>query len=303
MTADSPQSRAPPADSLLGQVYLNGDFVEPSAARVSVLDRGYLLGDGVFDTLRSYGKRLFAAREHVGRLRHSASVARIPLPLTDEELLAVLQESVERAKVDDVYVRITLTRGVGGAGIGTSTAGAPTLSIVARPLPRYAASAHRDGIASMVLSKRRVPACCLDTSIKSIGYLPTILARRELEEHGLSEGIQLSPSGDVVSGSVSNLFAVQGGRIVTPALACGALPGVTRAVVLRVAKELGFDVSEAAFDVSQLREADELFFTNTIMELLPIQSVATIREARAPGPMFRRLSAAFTEFVNRAGVV
>ncbi len=303
MTAASLRSRAPPAGAVLGQIYLDGVFVEPSAARISVLDRGHLLGDGVFDTLRSYGGRLFAAPEHVQRLLHSAAVAGIPLPLSSDALLRALQECVERANEPEVYVRVTLTRGVGGAGIATSHAGAPTLSIVARPLPRYSAGSYSDGIASTLLTKRRVPACCLDTSIKSINYLPTILARRELEEQGFSEGIQLSPTGEVVSGTVSNLFAVIGGDVVTPALECGALPGVTRAVVLRLARELGVTARETALDVPTMLAADELFFTSTVMELLPIRSVAGAYAARAPGPVFRRLSAAFMDLVSRAGAM
>jgi len=153
-----------------------------------------------------------------------------------------------------------------------------------RPLEGYPEEAYQRGIRSKIVAPRRVPAACLDPAIKCGNYLPSIQARRELDEDGMIEGVQLGIDGRVVCGSVSNVFLVSGNRLRTPGLRSGCLPGITRAAVLEIASEAGLEPIEEPIDPADLNTADEMFFTNTIMECLPVAQIESHRFAESPGP-------------------
>ncbi|MCE9545402.1 MAG: aminotransferase class IV, partial [Planctomycetia bacterium] len=246
-------------------VYIDGRFTTASEAKVSLLDRAYLFGDSVFDTLRTYQGVPFRLGQHLDRLMHSARVLGIPLHQNCAELAELTQETVRRSGLDEAYVRITLSRGEGGRGLSPVGCDQPVLSIIARPLSPYPAEAYRDGIRSMTVNTRRVPAACLDPSIKCGNYLPSIMARRELDVVGMIEGVQLGVNGTVVCGTVSNLFIVRDGELRTPDVASGCLPGVTRAAILELAAEIGLKCIETTLRPADLAAADEMFFCNTLM--------------------------------------
>jgi branched-chain amino acid aminotransferase len=283
-----------------GVVYLDGRFVDPSEAFVPLLDRGYLLSDGGFETVRAYRGVPFALEQHLDRLLHTSSVLGISLPMTRSEIGHRTRETIARSGLSDAYVRITVSRGPGAGGLTTKGAGPTTLSIAALPLRSFPAEAYRDGIETTIVKTRRVPAACLDPSIKSACYLPQIQARRELEALGLMEGVQLSVFGDVVSGTASNLFAVRGTELVTPHLASGCLPGVTRKIVLDLGPMVGLSARESALGIEELLSADEVFFTSTLLELLPVRKLVTTTLDQAPGRWTQKLQGAFREHVERA---
>ena len=261
-------------------VFLNGRFLEDAAgAAVSLFDRGYLLGDGLFETLRAYGGRVFRGALHLDRLASGARRLEIPLPHEPSEIHRLVHEAVAHVGADDVYVRVTLSRGEGGPGVAIRGDERPTFSIVARPSAPYPPDAYERGIASGVAETRRIPPACLPPELKTT-YLPNVLARRELDRRGLLEGVMLSVDGRVVSGTVSNVFVVRGRELWTPHPGSGCRPGVTREAVLELAPSLDLAVVERDLTVDDVRSADELFFTNTAMECLG----AARFEDRAYGP-------------------
>lgn len=249
-------------------VFLNGRFLEDAGgAVVSLFDRGYLLGDGLFETLRAYGGRVFRGARHVERLAAGARRLEIALPHGSAEIDRLVHEAAARVGTDDVYVRVTLSRGEGGPGVAIRGDEHPTFSIVARPSVPYPRDAYERGIASGVAETRRIPAACLPPELKTT-YLPNVLARRELDRRGILEGVMLSVDGLVVSGTVSNVFVVRGRELWTPHPRSGCRPGVTREAVFELAPSLDLTVVERDLTVDDLRTADELFFTNTAMECL-----------------------------------
>lgn len=274
-------------------VFLRDRFLDSTEeARVSLFDRGYLLGDSAFETLRAYHGRVFGLDAHVRRLGDALQALDIPSPTLPSSVASLAKEAVARLGVDDAYLRITVSRGVGGAGIAITGEEVPTFSIVARPSRQLDPSVYQRGIPSTVVSARAVPAACLPTHLKTGNYLPNILARHELTQLGLLEGVRLSVDGEVVSGAVSNVFLLKDGRLVTPHRESGARLGVTREVVLELARAAGLAVDERAVRADELARADELFFTSTAIELL---SVARLGD-RAFDPAFsiaRQLHAAY----------
>lgn len=270
-------------------VYLGGRFVDsPSEASVSLYDRGYLLGDAVFETVRTYGLRPFALPDHLLRLAHGAAVLGIAIPEAIDAITTRVYEAIDRLGAEAV-VRVTLSRGDGPRGIGADGYEAPQLSIIAAPLIPYPAEAHAVGIDAAIVEQRRIPAVCLDPTIKHAHYLPQILARRSL--HGL-EGVMLGVDGQVVSGLVSNVMIGRAGELITPPLVSGCLPGITRDRVLKLARARGLAVREEALYPADLHQADELFFTSTLMGCLPARSLDGRAYDAAPGPLASLLGAA-----------
>ncbi len=282
-----------------GLVYLQGEFCDLSAARISLLDRGYLFGDSIFETLRSYAGVPFRLEQHLNRLEHSASVLGIKIPLSRKELASLILETLHRSAQLDSYIRVTISRGVGIGGVGLKDCNSPVLSIMIRPLSPYPEEAYMRGIHSIVVKTRRVPAVCLDPTIKCGNYLPSILARRELDACGMLEGVQLNVGGHVVCGTVSNVFLVCGRHLRTPDLKSGCLPGVTRAAVLELAVELGLTVVEEQIELGDLSQAEEMFFTNTLVECLPVAQLDSQRFVEAPGPVTRTIQSTWKQLVKR----
>lgn len=258
-----------------GAVVFFGDrFLERGErAAVDVRDRAYLLGDSVFATLRAFGGAPFALERHLARLTDAAAATGIALPSAD--LAGVVREACLRLGARDATVRVTVGRGAGPWGIGLEGPFSPSLSVVARETRPYAPELYARGVDAAVLATRRVPRACLPPEHKTGSYLPTVLARRELAP-GAVEGVQLSVEGFVSSGTISNLFAVIDGRVVTPSLAHDARPGVTREVLLELAPRARLEIAEVDLTPRDLARASEVFFTSTLMDGLPVRALAGV---------------------------
>jgi len=280
-------------------IYLNGRFCNAEAAFVPLLDRGYLYGDSIFETLRSYAGVPFRLERHLDRLQRASQITGIGLPKARAELTELIGETLMRSGYREAIIRLTISRGEGGQGISPQGCDSPTLSIIVRPLGGYPPEAYLRGVRSKVVAARRVPAACLDPTIKCGNYLPSIMARRELDAHAMIEGVQLGVDGQVVGGTVSNVFLLGGGFLRTPDPASGCLPGITRAAVLELAAEAGLTAVEERIAPADLARADEMFFTNTIMECLPVAEIDGHRFAETPGPGTRAIRAAFDALVRR----
>lgn len=271
-------------------VWLNGALVAEEQATVSVFDRGLLLGDAVFETMRVYGGRPHAVAEHLERLRHSCAETRIPFPEGIERAILAL---VAANGIRDGQVRVTLTRGRGGRGASPKGAGPPTVIVTSTPI-HHAPDLYEHGLRVIVAQRRRIPPSSLPSNIKSTNYLVHVLARIEAEEAGVDDALFVDEGGRVIEATQANVFAVLGDSLVTPPLSSGCLPGQTRREVLALAPEVGLKAEERELTVAQLRLAREVFLTASVLEVAPVVEVddAPIGDG-LPGPVARALHAAY----------
>lgn len=248
-------------------VYFEGRFVPPDEARVSITDPGYLLGEGVFATMRGYDGVCFRAERHLKTLARGAELFGLALPVGIDRLIAIADEAASRTRVRDAYVRVTLTRGSDDAR--------PVLSVLSRPLVTPSADDYARGVAAAMVTRRRVPPECMDGTVKTTSYAPQVLAKREAMSLGVGEGegIMLATDGSLACGTMANLFLVAGDTLLTPSLASGCRAGITREAVLEVAPRIGLTVRESVLAPAALFDADEAFFTSSRVECLPIATV------------------------------
>src|SRR5256884_3056525 len=240
-------------------IYLNDRFVSKEEAKVSVFDHGFLYGDGVFETLRAYGGKVFMLSEHIARLEQSAARLLIPMPVKRSRLSAIVAESLELNKLTDAYLRITVSRGPGEIGLDPALCQNPTLVVIAKPFEPYPESFYTDGVSVAVVQTRRNLPEALPPHVKSLNYLNNILAKMEAIAVGAYEGVMLNHRDELTEGTTSNLFVVQNGRLCTPARECGILDGLTRGVVLQLAHELKIPTEETRLYVKDLYGAEECF--------------------------------------------
>jgi len=280
------------------QVFLNGRFLWEDKASISIFDRGLLYGDGLFETLRSYGGEPFRLEAHLERLAQSAAFLQIPLPFETEEIKGALRKLLQQNRLKDAYVRITLTRGrlTGRLDLGTKE---PTLLIVAREFEPYPKRYYRQGMKAVISRIRREARSPL-LQHKTLNYLPNILARTEAQESGADEAIFLNTARFLTEATVSNLFFVKEGQVLTPPVSSGLLPGITRAVVLNICRNKSIPAREKNLRQSEAAQADEAFLTNSLMEVMPLSFIEAkpIGSGRV-GDLTRRLRRLYREVVRR----
>jgi branched-chain amino acid aminotransferase len=258
-------------------IYLNDRFVKEDEAVVSVFDHGFLYGDGVYETIRSYGSRIFMQNQHLARLRRSADGIGLTIPIPDHRWLDLLHESMARNNIgnaqQDAYLRITISRGAGDIGLDPALCPTPTVVIITKPLHPSSPEHYRIGVKLIVARTRRNLPSALPPQIKTTNFLNNILAKREAIAAGAFDSILLNWESHLTECTVSNLFFVRAGRLCTPSLACGLLDGITRNIVLSLAQEAQIPVDEGYFGVEAIYKADECFLTNTSMEVMPVTMV------------------------------
>ena len=280
-------------------IFLNDKFVKQEDAVVSVFDHGFLYGDGIYETIRSYGSRLFMCEQHITRLFRSAEAIGLTIPIHRTHWPGLLHESMARNDVGtlqrDAYLRVTVSRGAGGIGLDPALCPSPTVVIMAKPLVAPAAALYETGVDVILATTRRNLPSALSPQIKSLNFLNNILAKREALAAGAFESVLLNWEGHVAECTTSNLFFVTDGCLRTPSLECGLLDGITRSVVLQLAKEERIPVEEGRFTPAALYQSDESFATNTSMEILPVTSVdrKPIGDGK-PGPLTRALRSLFS---------
>lgn len=256
-------------------IYLNDGFVHEKKALVSVFDHGFLYGDGVYETIRSYGHRIFMQDQHLSRLRRSGDAIGLKIPELDWP--ALLREAMARNDVGndrvDAYIRITISRGAGEIGLDPGLCPRPTVVIIAKPLTPPSPTQYDNGVSLVIAKTRRNLSSALDPQIKSTNFLNNILAKQEALAAGAFDSVLLNSNLHLTECTVSNLFFVKASRIFTPALSCGILDGITRAIILSLARESKIPVEEGAYTVADLRNAEECFVSNTSMEVMPATSL------------------------------
>ncbi len=274
-------------------VWFQGRVVKSTQARVSVFDRGLLYGDGLFETLRSYDGRIFALREHLVRMRRSARALGYRVPLLDWE--AGLTKLLAANRLADASIRITLTRGAAPPGLLPPARCDPSVFAFALPLPSSLVRNQQRGISVISVPFSRLPAFA---AFKLLDYVPALMARREAAKRKAQEALYTS-QGYVQEATTANVFWVTNRVLKTPPLN-GPLPGVTRELVLRLARGLGMAVAESRLAVEELAEVDELFLTSSVVEVLPVVRVDGRRVGEGvPGPFTRALQRAYRQFVDQ----
>jgi branched-chain amino acid aminotransferase len=293
-------------------VSIDGVLVPVREARVPVLDRGFLYGDSVYEVIRTYGLEPFELPAHLARLQASADRTALRIPWTpvrmEEEVRRVVEASRGRDEEDpdaapwnqgERSVRVVVTRGSGEMGLDPALATHPLVVLLALPLQGPPLSAYRDGVAAWPFGGPGGPRRGGDPSAKTGEHLFHVLAVGEARAHGAQEALLVDGTGCVTEGASSNVFAVRRGVLETPPLTAGLLAGITRAHVIRIARELGIPFREEVLPLGILEEADEAFLTSTAREVLPVVRVGERKlGSGSPGPLTARLHRAFRE---RAG--
>lgn len=276
-------------------VYFNGDVVAADQVRISAADRGLLLGDGAFETLRAYDGRVFRLRAHLSRLYSTLRWLELEVSESPDRLAEVVGEVLRRNDLTDARIRITITAGPSVDWVA-SGARQPTRLVEAAPLGAPGAEAYRQGVPVMLhLLTHGVGLC---SGRKSTSYIGNVLARRTATRAGAAEAILVGPEQEVVEGAMSNVFVVRDGAVFTPPLSDGPLAGITRQVVLEQLAQLALEGGERHLHASDLQTSDEVFLTSSIAEVLPVISVdgRLVGEGR-PGPVTRRLLTAYRALV------
>ncbi|WP_175304603.1 aminotransferase class IV [Candidatus Nitrospira nitrificans] len=277
---------------------MNNKFVTDEDAVISVFDHGFLYGDGVYETLRSYGPRIFMRDEHLSRLLRSAEAIGLTIPISMTSLADILHEAMIRNEVGteqrDAYLRVTVSRGTGDIGLDPALCPSPTVVVMANPLVPPASHLYETGVNVIIASTKRNLPSALSPQIKATNFLNNIQAKREAIAAGAFDSLLLNWEQHLTECTISNLFFALDGTLRTPALECGLLDGITRMVVIRLAGELNMHVEEGRYTVDQLFQADECFLTNTTMEIMPVTSIDRRPVGDGtPGPLTRKLREQF----------
>ena len=276
------------------QVYIDGNLVPKPDAKISVYDHGLLYGDGVFEGIRVYGGKIFEAAAHLERLYQSAKSIRLIIPLGSDNLLAAVEQTVAANEFVDCYVRLLVTRGAGTLGLNPTLCPKASVVIIADTIQLYPAEMYETGMAVVTASVIRTHPNALSPRIKSLNYLNNILAKLEAVDAGVPEAVMLNGEGNVAECTADNLFIVRRGRVETPQTSDGILEGVTRDVILRLCRAEGIPAVEKTLQRHDLYVADECFLTGTAAEVMPVTTIdGRVIGAGAPGPLTRRLHAAF----------
>lgn len=280
-------------------IYIDGKFQQKSQAKISVYDHGLLYGDGVFEGIRAYNGYVFKLKEHIERLYRSARVILLDIPISKQEMMDAVVETLRRNNLRDSYIRLVVTRGVGDLGLDPRKCGKPTIIIITDVIRLHDDDKKEKGMRAMFVWVKRDPVDATSHEVKSLNYMNSILAKIEANNFGCDEAICLDRSGHVSEGVAENVFVLRGGKVMTPPTSTGALIGITRDVVLKLAPRLGYTALEMDITPTDVFTADEAFFTGTAAEIVPIVEVnKRIIGDGKPGPVTKRLMQEFEKVVR-----
>ena len=287
------------SNCMSSKIFLNGRLVPEHEAKISVFDHGLLYGDGVFEGIRSYGGRVFRMDEHIDRLYDSARAILLEIPMTRDEMIAAVNETLKANEIVDGYVRLVVTRGVGTLGLGPDRCDNPQVFIIAASLELYPDEYYENGLEIVTSSVIRNHPAALDPRIKSLNYLNNIMAKIEALQAGCVEALMLNHKGEVAECTADNVFVVKDGSLATPPLDAGVLAGVTRGAVLELAERAGIPSREIPLTKHDVYIADEVFLTGTAAEVVPVVKIdgRVIGDGK-PGPITVQLEENFSALVR-----
>src|SRR6266536_2416992 len=255
------------------RIYLDGRFCDENDAKISVFDHGLLYGDGIFEGIRAYNGRVFRLKEHIDRLFCSAKAILLNLPRPHAAVMRAVVETCRQNNLRDGYIRLLVTRGVGTLGLNPNRCKNPSVIVIADTIQLYPPEFYLSGLEIITVPTVRNLHSALNPAIKSLNYLNNILAKIEANNAGCEEAIMLNSEGFVAECTGDNIFIVKGGQLATPPLSAGALHGITRRVVMEIAEESGYRVTEPNLTRYDLFNAGECFLTGTGAEIVLIVKI------------------------------
>lgn len=253
-------------------IFLNKEIVQETDAVVSVFDHGFLYGDGIYETMRAYNGVVFMFEKHLERLGRSAFLTKIEIP-AEEFIADAVHRTVQANGLTEAYIRVTVSRGKGPIGLDPALCKEPTFVVIAEQFREYPGHLYQNGVQLVIARTRRNLVEAINPKIKSLNFLNNIFAKMEAKERGAYEAIMLNAEGALAEGTVCNIFFVKDNVLCTPASEVGVLDGITRELVIGLAKKSNIKVNEDRFYPDDLFQADEVFFTNTTSEIMPVSQV------------------------------
>ncbi len=281
------------------KIWLDGKLVDETDAKITVFDHGLLYGDGVFEGIRVYSRRIFELDAHIRRLYESAKVIRLDVPMSRDELVRAVEKTVEANNVIDGYIRLVVTRGVGTLGLNPFVCEGGRLFIIADNIQLYPEELYEKGMKVISATTIRNHPLSIPPQIKSMNYLNNILAKIEALDRDVPEAVMYNHEGYVAEATGDNVFIVRDGVIYTPPVEAGALGGITRGIVIRLAKKEKLDVVEKNLTRFDLYVCDEFFLTGTAAEVIGIVEIdgRIVGDGR-PGPYTRLLRKKFFKYAH-----
>jgi len=283
-------------------IFMNNRFVKKEDAVVSVYDHGFLYGDGVFEGIRMYSGNVFRLDDHMKRLYESAHSIMLQIPFEKEELTELVVETCRKNQLQDAYIRLVISRGVGDLGLNPYTCKEAGVIIIAEPLALFPKQLYETGIEVVTVPSRRNRADVLSPKVKSLNYLNNILVKIEASLAGVNEALMMNDQGYVAEASGENIFIVKDGVIKTPPGYIGALEGITRNAIIELAKNVQLDIREDVFTRHDVYTADEVFLTGTAAEVIAVVKVDGRQIGNGkPGEVTNQLLTLFREAVSVDG--
>jgi branched-chain amino acid aminotransferase len=284
------------------KIYIDGAFLPEADAKISVFDHGLLYGDGVFEGIRFYNGRVFRLEGHLDRLWDSARAICLNIPISREQMTNDLLETIRQNDLRDGYIRLLITRGVGNLGLNPDNCKRASVVIIAASIALYPEEQYQRGLDVITCGTRRMSPGALSPQVKSLNYLNNVLAKIEAMQAGAGEGLMLNEQGFVAECTGDNIFVLKRGILSTPPISAGGLRGITREVVIEIAKEFGITVQEPEMTRYDIYTADECFLTGTAAEIIPVVSLDRRSiGAGKPGPVTARFIARFRELTQATG--
>lgn len=281
------------------RIYINGKLFDKADAKISVYDHGLLYGDGVFEGIRIYGGKVFKLKEHVDRLFESAQAIKLDIPMTREQMVKAIQDTVSANNKKDGYIRPLVTRGAGYLGLDPRKTSDPQVIIIVDDISLYPPELYESGMEIATVATIRNHPAALNPRIKSLNYLNNILAKIEGIQQGCLESLMLNHKGEIAECSGDNIFLVKDGVLRTPPIDAGVLEGITRNTVIELARKAKITVQEIALTRHDVFVADECFLTGTAAEIIPVVKCdGRAIGAGKPGPITRQLREAFQRYVR-----
>ncbi|MDT8318594.1 MAG: aminotransferase class IV [bacterium] len=281
-------------------IYVNGKFSSEDEASISPLNRGLMYGDGIFETFRGYGGKVFAIGEHFARLQSAADFLKMNVDFSAEELGELISELLNKNSLidKDSRIRLTLIRGRGTDGLFPDLSAKSEIVITAEEVSSGVRELQQKGIEIALVESIKVDPRSPLASHKTLNYIPGIVALQEVREKGGDEGIYLNYEGYIVEGVTSNIFIVKSGRLKTPPLSSGLLPGITRDSVIKCAAICNIDVEETSITKEDLLKADEIFITSSVREVMPV--IKFEGKGFNVGPATKEILSSYREFVKKS---
>lgn len=280
-------------------IWIDGALLPKNEAKISVFDHGLLYGDGCFEGIRIYQRRIFKCGAHLRRIYRNAERLRMEMPYAPAEMEAMMYECIEANDLVDGYIRLIFTRGVGTLGLNPFKCPRPSVICIADQIALYPPEMYQDGMRVVVAKRPRTPTACLDPTLKSLNYLNNILAKVEAIDAGCLEAIMLSTDGYVGECTGDNLFIIKNGQAFTSPLDVGMLDGITREFVMTTLfPACGVTVTERRLKLDDVLNADEVFLTGTAAEIIAVTQIEKKVISKGEGPITRRLRDQFRTIVT-----